>query len=319
LSSLDEDPEARSRKYIATLTAALRKTKPRIEDRRVAAVNIRSVADAVQRYLQDAEHYLNEKHSATSLACVAYAEGLFDALVFLELTEGRARAVSPLVKFGTVAEIPGQREMIEEERNLIKAAYIAQLKHGAFTQNEFGGPNMEDAITRLSNANHLQEQRGAGGVRYSLTEAGRKLIKVVLAGGVYDVLHLGHLEALAEAKKLGDLLVVVVATDATVENLKGRKPVFPEEDRRALVEGLKPVDKAILGYEDVGFGFEQVLTEVKPDIVAFGYDQEKLEKTVAEIIQRHHLNIEMTRLPRFEREKYLSSSLLRQRLSEELS
>jgi cytidyltransferase-like protein len=145
------------------------------------------------------------------------------------------------------------------------------------------------------------------------------LIRVVLAGGVYDVLHVGHLAALSEAKRLGDVLVVVVATDTTVETLKERKPLFPEEDRRVLVEGLKPVDIAILGYEDVGFGFEQVLAEVKPDVVAFGYDQEKLEKTVAEIIQLHKLKIKMTRLPRFDQERYVSSSLLRQRLSEELS
>jgi cytidyltransferase-like protein len=127
------------------------------------------------------------------------------------------------------------------------------------------------------------------------------------------------LAALREAKRLGDVLVVVVATDTTVETLKERKPVFPEEDRRLLVEGLKPVDIAILGYEDVGFGFEQVLDEVKPDIVAFGYDQEKLERAVAEIIQRQNLKIEMAKLPRFEHERYISSSLLRQRLSEELS
>jgi glycerol-3-phosphate cytidylyltransferase-like family protein len=74
-----------------------------------------------------------------------------------------------------------------------------------------------------------------------------------------------------------------------------------------------------LGYEDVGFGFEQVLAEVKPDIVAFGYDQEKLEKTVVEIIQLHRLGIRAVRLSRFDHEKYASSSLLKQKLSEELS
>jgi FAD synthetase len=115
---------------------------------------------------------------------------------------------------------------------------------------------------------------------------------------------------------LGDLLVVVVATDATVEMLKGKKPVLPEEDRLELVEGLKPVDKAILGYEDVGFGFEQVLMDVMPDIVAFGYDQAKLEETVSEIIQHRNLNIRLVKLSRFNSERYASSSLLRQRLSE---
>jgi cytidyltransferase-like protein len=207
----------------------------------------------------------------------------------------------------------------EEERTLIKAAYITQLRYGPFAETEFSDQTKLGALTRLVAERHLEERRVGGESRYSLTETGRSMIKVVLAGGVYDVLHLGHLAALTEAKRLGDVLVVVVATDITVETLKERKPIFPQEDRRALVEGLKPVDIAILGYEDVGFGFEQVLAEVKPDIVAFGYDQEKLEKIVAEIIGRHNLKIRMARLPRFESERYVSSSLLRQRLSEELS
>ena len=106
------------------------------------------------------------------------------------------------------------------------------------------------------------------GDRYSLTSAGRSKLRVVLAGGVYDILHLGHLAALTEAKTYGDVLVVVVATDITVETLKGRRPVFPEEDRRALVDSLRPVDAAILGYEDVGMGYEQTIDDVKPDMIA---------------------------------------------------
>jgi glycerol-3-phosphate cytidylyltransferase-like family protein len=100
--------------------------------------------------------------------------------------------------------------------------------------------------------------------------------------------------------------------------LKGRKPLFPEKERQALVEGLKPVDKAILGYEDVGFGFEQVLTEVMPDIVAFGYDQENLEKTVREIIEKRNLKVQIVKLSKFDHEKFASSSSVRRKLSEEL-
>jgi len=207
----------------------------------------------------------------------------------------------------------------EEERNLIRAAYVAQLKHGPFSEKEFPVTEKNNALTKLVSSRQLAEQPEGGVKRYSLTQSGRDVIKVVLAGGVYDVLHVGHLAALAEARRLGDVLVVVVATDSTVETLKGRKPLFPEGDRRSLIEGLKPVDVAILGYEDVGFGFEQVLAEVKPNIVAFGYDQEKLENAVAEIIQRRKLEIQITKLSKFEGERYVSSSSLRQRLSEELS
>ena len=205
----------------------------------------------------------------------------------------------------------------ENLKQCIKTAYLLQLRHGPFTQEEFETSADTSELQHLLNLGYLAKH-DSGELRYSLTEKGRSQIKVVLAGGVYDVLHLGHLAALNEAKSLGDLLVAVVATDITVEMLKGRKTLFPEKDRQALVEGLKPVDKAILGYEDVGFGFEQVLTEVMPDIVAFGYDQENLEKTVREIIEKHKLKIQIVKLSKFDHEKYASSTSLRRKLSEEL-
>ena len=205
----------------------------------------------------------------------------------------------------------------ENLKPFIKTAYLLQLRHGPFTQKEFELSSGTSELQHLLNLGFLEKHEG-GELRYSLTEKGRSQIKVVLAGGVYDVLHLGHLAALSEAKSLGNVLVAVVATDVTVEMLKGRKPLFPEEDRQALVEGLKPVDKAIIGYEDVGFGFEQVLMEVMPNIVAFGYDQENLEKTVREIIERHNLKIQMMKLSKFDHEKYASSSSVRHKLSEEL-
>jgi len=208
-----------------------------------------------------------------------------------------------------------EMEASKDPKSIIKAAYLAQLRHGPFTENEIvsvSQTELREAIVQ----GFLVRQNGT---RYSLSDVGRSKITVVLAGGVYDVLHLGHLAALTEAKSFGDLLVAVVATDVTVEMLKGRKPIFPEEDRRKLVEGLKPVDRAILGYEDVGMGYEEVLMEVKPDIVAFGYDQENLERSVREIITRHNLRIKMVQLSRFEHETHHSSTSVRQKLSETLS
>lgn len=86
MNGLDEDTASRARKYITALASTLRKTRTRTVDTRVTAVNIRRVTDTIERYLQDAEHFLNERRPSTSLASVAYAEGLLDALVFLELT-----------------------------------------------------------------------------------------------------------------------------------------------------------------------------------------------------------------------------------------
>ena len=200
-------------------------------------------------------------------------------------------------------------------KTLLKSSYLAQLRHGPFTPQKLVGI-AETEITEAINSGHLTEKREGNTTQISLTDKGRREIKVVLAGGVYDVLHLGHLAALTEAKAMGDLLVAVVATDVTVEMLKGRRPLFPEEDRRLLVEGLKPVDKAILGYEDVGMGYEEVIVEVMPDLIAFGYDQQNLEKSVQEIIDRRKMKIKTVRLSRFEHEKYLSSTAVRVKLSE---
>jgi len=192
-----------------------------------------------------------------------------------------------------------------------------QTRHGPLSEQEILSIVSECDLRRVVDEGYVI--RHFDEVRYSLSGLGRSKIRVVLAGGVYDVLHLGHLAALTEAKGLGDVLIAVVATDITVEMLKGRKPIFPQEDRRKLVEGLKPVDRAILGYEDVGMGYEEVLMEVMPDVVAFGYDQENLERSVREIIVRRKLRIDMIKLSKHENERYLSSTSVRQKLSETLS
>ncbi len=92
----------------------------------------------------------------------------------------------------------------------------------------------------------------------------------VLATGVFDILHPGHVHFLTEAKKLGDELVVVVARDSVAQKMK-RLPFIPENIRVAMVGSLKPVDRAILGVEG---NIYDILSEVRPDIVALGYDQE---------------------------------------------
>jgi len=208
----------------------------------------------------------------------------------------------------------------QDERSLLKSIYILQLRKLFFTKAglmEKTGldANKSDLTLRQLITSGMLERRNAG--EYSLLPKGRSRLGIVLAGGVYDILHLGHLAVLAEAKTCGDVLVVVVATDITVETLKGRRPVFPEEDRRALVESLKPVDAAILGYEDVGTGYEQVIDEVKPNIIALGYDQDSLARTITELVEKKKLNVRIVRLSKFDKEKYLSSSAIRQRFFQE--
>ena len=209
---------------------------------------------------------------------------------------------------------------VQNEKNLLKSIYLLQLRRPFFGKAELMeetglDSGKSDDILRQLTSSGMLERRNTD--KYSLLIKGRSKLGIVLVGGVYDILHLGHLAVLAEAKTYGDVLVVVVATDVTVETLKGRRPVFPEEDRRALVESLKPVDAAILGYEDVGMGYEQVIDEVKPNIIAVGYDQDSVARMVTQLVERKKLSIRVVRLSKFDKEKYLSSSAIRQRFFRE--
>jgi FAD synthetase len=144
--------------------------------------------------------------------------------------------------------------------------------------------------------------------------------KVVLASGVFDLLHLGHVKFLEEAKKAGGTaaeLVVIIARDSTVEANKGRKSIMSENQRRALVESLKVVDEAVLGFEKFDLG--DVIERVKPDVIALGYDQADMEKGVKAYVIQHNLNIKVIRIGKFEEDELDSSSKIRQKIVEKLS
>jgi FAD synthetase len=141
--------------------------------------------------------------------------------------------------------------------------------------------------------------------------------KVVLASGVFDLLHLGHVKFLEEAKKAGGKdaeLIVIIARDSTVEKNKGRKPIMPENQRRALVESLKVVDEAVLGFEEFDIG--DVIERIKPDVIALGYDQADMEKHVQEYVDKHKLKVAVVRIGKFEEDALDSSSKIRQKIVE---
>lgn len=119
----------------------------------------------------------------------------------------------------------------------------------------------------------------------------------VMASGVFDLIHLGHIHYLQEAKKLGDELVVVVATDATVRRTK-HEPITPGSIRVQIVESLKPVDRAVLGHEDDIF---KTVEELKPDIIALGYDQRFDENQLQKELAKRGLgNIKIVRLSKLD-------------------
>jgi FAD synthetase len=141
--------------------------------------------------------------------------------------------------------------------------------------------------------------------------------KVVLASGVFDLLHLGHVKFLEEAKKAGGKnaeLIVIIARDSTVQKTKGRKPIMPEGQRRMLVESLKVVDKAVLGFEN--FDLAEVINRIKPDVIALGYDQAAMEQQVCDYVHKHGLNMRVVQVGKFEEDELNSSSKIRQRIVE---
>jgi len=144
--------------------------------------------------------------------------------------------------------------------------------------------------------------------------------KTVLATGVFDLLHIGHLRFLEESKKKGGpgpKLVVVIARDKTVFRRKGKGPVVPEDQRRELVAALRVVDRAILGKEEIDL--LGILEEVRPDIVCVGYDQDEIRAAVTRLVRREGLPVRVIRIRRFGPVGFNSSSELKSRIAKAVS
>lgn len=141
--------------------------------------------------------------------------------------------------------------------------------------------------------------------------------KVVVASGTFDLLHFGHVKYLEEAKKAGGKnaeLIVIVARDSTVKKRKGKKPVMPEDQRRSLVESLKVVDEAILGFED--FSIDKVIEKINPDVIAVGHDQDGIEREVRKAIAEKKYNVQVAKIGRFGKKELNSSSKIMRKIVE---
>ena len=127
----------------------------------------------------------------------------------------------------------------------------------------------------------------------TLTDIGRSSLRVVLAGGVFDIIHPGHLHTLKAAKALGNVLVVVIATDKTAQKMKSRTPLHNMHLRRELVSSLSMVDYVVIGHEGDIF---KTVEAVRPDIIALGYDQVHQEKFITDGCKKINVNVSIARL-----------------------
>ncbi len=97
-----------------------------------------------------------------------------------------------------------------------------------------------------------------------------KKMKVVFTNGCFDILHLGHVEYLRKAKKLGDILIVGLNGDLSVKKLKGdSRPINKENDRAKVLEALQCVDYITIFNEDTP---EKIIKKIKPDVLVKGGD-----------------------------------------------
>lgn len=127
-----------------------------------------------------------------------------------------------------------------------------------------------------------------------LSFIGRDAIKVVLVGGVFDLIHPGHIHTLKAAKEAGDVLVVVIARTATAQKIKKDRKIYHDEKlRKELVESLGFVDLALIGREGTLY---DTVEYVKPNVIALGYDQAHSEKDVAENCKKRNLDVQVIRL-----------------------
>ncbi|HWR57625.1 MAG TPA: D-glycero-beta-D-manno-heptose 1-phosphate adenylyltransferase [Thermodesulfovibrionales bacterium] len=106
--------------------------------------------------------------------------------------------------------------------------------------------------------------------------------KVVFTNGCFDIIHVGHIRYLRDAKKLGDVLIVALNTDSSIARIKPGRPVTPETQRAEVVAGLEMVDYVTLFSEDTPL---ELIKFLRPDVLVKGGDWKKEEIVGSDIVQ----------------------------------
>jgi FAD synthetase len=136
-------------------------------------------------------------------------------------------------------------------------------------------------------------------------------VRRVVATGTFDILHPGHLYYLTESRKLGDELYVIVARDANVKHKP--HPIVPEEQRRAIIAALKPVDHAVLGDPSDMF---RPIGEIRPDVITIGFNQYFDEENLKSQLAERGLHAKVVRIGKYADGDLASSRLIVQRIIE---
>lgn len=115
--------------------------------------------------------------------------------------------------------------------------------------------------------------------------------KIVFTNGCFDILHLGHITYLEQAKAKGDILVVGLNSDASVKRLKGlKRPIKDEESRASILAALSSVDMVIVFEEDTPF---DLISTVVPDVLVKGGDYKKEDIVGSDFVESNGGKVEI--------------------------
>ena len=131
-------------------------------------------------------------------------------------------------------------------------------------------------------------------------------MKKALVAGTFDIIHPGHIFLLKQAKKQGDILIVVIARDKAVKKLKKRRPIFNEKQRLLNLKRLKIADKVLLGNHGNKL---KIISQIKPDVICLGYDQKIKIFSLAKSLKKMGLAPKIIRIKSFFPKRYKSSKL----------
>ncbi|MBP4132366.1 bifunctional D-glycero-beta-D-manno-heptose-7-phosphate kinase/D-glycero-beta-D-manno-heptose 1-phosphate adenylyltransferase HldE [Gallibacterium anatis] len=161
---------------------------------------------------------------------------------------------------------------IADGRSLEEACYLANVAAGIVV-GKLGTSTV--STVELENAIHRRSENGFGimseqELKQAVAKAKARGEKIVMTNGCFDILHPGHVSYLANARKLGDRLIVAVNSDASVKRLKGeQRPINNLETRMAVLAGLASVDWLVAFEEETP---QRLISEILPDLLVKGGD-----------------------------------------------
>jgi len=180
----------------------------------------------------------------------------------------------------------------QSEKMILSSIFVCQTGEGS-ALDRIKEKSMLSTDVINSKIDELVKNQFINEDKKTLTVKGRNSLQVVLAGGVFDIIHPGHIYTLNAAKALGDILVVVVATNNTAVKMKKRDPLHTQEQRKELVNSLSMVDLCLIGQENDIF---KTVNHVRPQIIALGYDQIHQEKFIIDGCKKIELDAKVARL-----------------------